>query len=240
MTAPVDGHAPRGANMPETGSPELERPPTLREAVFGDLEHIAFIKETPFPSLRGLLDVLTLPGTWAVIVFRLGSTAHHRGMRPISRFLYFLNIVVFGADMPTGAVIQPGLALPHPVGVAFAGGIRVGRRALLMRNIAIGGAGNPKRPGHPVLGDDVTLLDSAAVFGPVMVGDRSVIGANAVVVDDVPPDVFVYGSRKSDTIRPLSELGLGKRAEADLGYGIAGRQAKRIGMDARAATAEKR
>ncbi len=198
--------------------------PTLWTAVRGDLEHAAKVKESPFPSVSGLLDILALPGTWAVIIFRLASTAHHRGIRPLSRLLYFLNIVLFGAEMHPGAVVQPGLVVPHPVGMGFAGGCRIGRRALLLRNSAMGGAGNPKRPGQPTLGDDVVLLDSARVLGPVTVGDRSILGASALVNDDVPPDVFVYGVRKSEDMRPLDEMGLGEKAEAALGYGIAGRR----------------
>ena len=50
-----------------------------------------------------------------------------------------------------------------------------------------------------------------------------------MVVDDVPPDMFVYGVRKSDTMRPLAEMGLGERAEAELGYGRAGRLAQQAG-----------
>jgi serine O-acetyltransferase len=199
--------------------------PGLREAIRGDLAQMAKIKECRFPSLGGYIDILSIPGTWAVILFRLASTAHHRGLRPISRFLFFLNCVLFGAELHPGAVFQPGLVIPHPIGMGFASGIRGGERALLLRGTAMGSAGNPKRPGQPVLGDDVTLMDGARVLGPAHIGDRSIIGASAMVIDDVPPDTFVFGASKSTRMRPLAEMGLGIRAEAELGYGIHGRQA---------------
>lgn len=208
----------------EAGPEAVAGVPTLREAIRGDLAHAAKVKEAPFPSVGGLIDVLALPGTWAVIIFRLASTAHHRGLRPLSRMLFFLNVVLFGAELHPGAVVQPGLVVPHPVGMGFASGCRIGRRALLLRHTAMGGAGNPKRPGQPVLGDDVVLLDSARVLGPVTVGDRAIVGASALVNDDVPPDVFVYGVRKSSEFRPLAEMGLGEKAESALGYGAAGRR----------------
>ena len=218
MSAP-NGHAPR---------PVAERPvPSLGDAIRGDLAQMARIKECRYPSIGGAVDILSIPGTWAVIIFRLASTAHHKGIRPLSRFLFFLNTVLFGAELHPGAVVQPGLVIPHPVGMGFASGCRIGERALLLRHTAMGGAGNPKRPGQPSLGDDVTLLDSAKVLGPVHVGDRSMVGTNAVVVDDVPEDTFVYGARKSDVMRPLAEMGLGERAEAELGYGRGGRLADR-------------
>jgi serine O-acetyltransferase len=199
--------------------------PTLGDAIRGDLEQMAKVKEARWPSLGGAIDILSIPGTWAAIIFRLASTAHHKGIKPVSRFLFFLNTVLFGAELHPGAIVQPGLVIPHPVGMGFASGCRIGRRALLLRHTAMGGAGNPKRPGQPRLGDDVTLLDSAKVLGPVYIGDRSMIGTNAVVVDDVPADTFVYGVRKSDVMKPLAEMGLGERAEAEIGYGAAGRRA---------------
>ena len=199
--------------------------PPIGEAIRGDLAEMAKAKGTRFPSVGGYIDVLSIPGTWAVIVFRLASTCHHKGLRPLSRLFYFLNIVLFGAELHPGAIAQPGLVIPHPVGMGFASGCRLGRRCRLLRGTAMGGAGNPKRPGQPTLGDDVWLMDSAKVLGPVTIGDRSIIGTLAVVVDDIPPDVFVYGVRKSDTWRPLEDMGLGERAERARGYGMGGRLA---------------
>jgi serine O-acetyltransferase len=212
----VNGHGP-------DQSFEREVPP-LGVAIRGDLAQTAKMKECEFPSIGGAIDILSLPGTWAVIIFRLASTAHHKGLRPVSRLLFFVNAVLFGCELHAGAIVQPGLVVPHPVGMGFATGCRIGERAMLMRHTAMGAAGNPKRPGVPSLGDDVVLLDSAKVLGPVHVGDRSMIGTNAVVVDDIPADMFVYGVRKSDTMRPLAEMGLGEQAEAELGYGRAGRR----------------
>jgi len=118
--------------------------------------------------------------------------------------------------------------IPHPAGMGFSSGCRVGKRALMLRNTAMGGAGNPKRPGCPVLGDDVTLMDSVRVLGPVHIGDRTMIGTGAVVADDVGPDMFVYGPRRATETRPLAEMGLGEEAEAKLGYGAAARRAKNL------------
>ena len=198
-------------------------PPPFWEAVKGDLAEIASLKEAPWPSAATAIDVLALPGTWAVIVFRIGSTMHHRGLKPISRICYFMNIVLFGSELHNAAVVQPGLVLPHPNGVAFGGQLRVGVRCKLLRHSGMGGAGNPKKPGMPIVGDDVWFLDSAKALGPVTIGDRAMIGANALVADDVPADMFVFGPKPSTEMRPISELGIGAKAEREQGYGIAGR-----------------
>jgi serine O-acetyltransferase len=210
----------------DNGNGSMHEPeiPSLKEAVRGDLLEMARRKECRFPSVVGAIDIFSIPGTWAVILFRLASTAHHKGLRPLSRFLFFVNSVVFGAEMHPGAIVQPGLVVPHPAGMGFSSGLRIGKRVLLLRNTAMGGAGNPKRPGQPTLGDDVMVMDSATVLGPVHIGDRTIIGAGALVSDDVPSDMFVIGVRKSSEMRPLSEMGLGELEEAKLGYGAAGRR----------------
>jgi serine O-acetyltransferase len=208
------------------GSREEPGVPPLREAIWEDLTQMAKAKGCRFPSVGGMIDVLSIPGTWAVILFRLASTAHHKGIRPLSRLIFFMNVVLFGAELAPGAIIQPGLVIPHPVGICWGGDCRVGRRARLLHHTGMGSAGNPKFPGMPVFGDDVTLLEGSLVFGPVHIGDRSILAARAVVVQDVPPDTYVYGVRKSETMRPLAEMGLGEQEEAKLGYGAAARRAK--------------
>jgi serine O-acetyltransferase len=193
---------------------DAPRIPALWEALRADLEHVAKNKGSRYPSVVGLIDVLSLPGTWAVILFRLANTAHYKGLRPLSRFLYFINVVLFGAELHPTAIVQPGLLIPHPVGVGMAGECRIGSGVTLFHCTVLGGLGDPKRPGQPILGNDVILFDNASVFGPVHVGDRSIIGTRAIVVDDVEPDMFVFGARKSQLVRPLSEMGLEGHATA--------------------------
>jgi serine O-acetyltransferase len=212
----VDGPLVEGLHVM---SADLPAPPRFLDAVRADLREIAKEKGARWPSLGGVADVLTLPGAWAVFLFRVASTLHHRGLRPLSRLVFFANVVLFSAELHPGAIAGPGLVIPHTAGVGIASGTVLGARVRMLRGTAVGGAGNPKRPGLPVIGDDVWILDSAKVLGPAHIGDRTMIGTNAVVVDDIPEDVFVFGARKSSEYRPLAELGLGEAAEAEHGYG---------------------
>ncbi len=187
--------------------------PKLLEALREDLAHMARLKGARFPSVGGAMDILSLPGTWAVILYRLANTAHHKGIRPLSRFLFFVNCVLFGAELYPSTVIQPGLVVPHPFGIGVGDGTRIGRRAMILGHVRLGGSGNPRRPGSPVLGDDVVLMDSCKVFGPVHVGQRCIVGTNAVVTRDIGPDMFVFGSRGADEVKPLALLGLEDHAQ---------------------------
>jgi len=169
-------------------------PPRFFEAVKGDLATMAVMKEADYPSLGGLVDILALPGTWAVLLFRLAGALHRAGLRPLSRLVYFANCVLFGADLAPTAVVQPGLALPHPVGVAVSPGW-IGRNVRLMGGVRIGGGAydNQHRDGLPTIGDGCFILDGAKLFGPVVVGANTIVGTNAVVTRDLPPNVIAVG-----------------------------------------------
>lgn len=162
--------------------------------VRADLASMAELKQAPFPSVGAVVDLLLLPGTWAVLLFRLSSLLHSSGLRPLSRLVYFANCVLFGADLAPTAVVGPGLALPHPVGVAFSP-VHIGRNVRLMGGVRLGGGGydDVTRDGLPTIGDDCYIFDGAKVFGAVTVGDRVVVGTNSVVSRDVPSDVIVLG-----------------------------------------------
>jgi serine O-acetyltransferase len=171
------------------------RRPSFLRTCWLDLAGMAEVKRTPFPSLRGLVDVLLLPGTWAVLVWRVASGLHRLHLRLFSRLLYFVNVVVFGADLAPGADVGPGLVIPHPVGVAF-GDVRMGSQTRLMGGVRIGGGGfaDPGRDGFPTIGDECWLMDGAKVFGPVAIGDRALLAANALVRDDVPAEAIAAGT----------------------------------------------
>lgn len=175
-------------------------------AVRADMAELARTKQVPYPSVKARIDVAMLPGFWAVLLWRVANLLHDAGLRPFSRLTYLLNLMLFGADLHPGSTVGAGFVLPHPVGVAIASGTVIGARCNVLGRVAIGGSGNPRRAGHPVIGEDVWIMDSATVFGPLTIGDRTMIGAGAIVGDDVPADMFVHGPRRSVEFTPLAEL----------------------------------
>ena len=87
-------------------------------------------------------------------------------------------------------VAGPGLSIAHPGTVVISDLASVGRNCRIHSDVCIGEV----LESAPVIGDDVWIGPGAKIFGPVTVGDRAVIGANAVVAQDVPPGVTVAGS----------------------------------------------
>lgn len=86
------------------------------------------------------------------------------------------------------AEIDDGLRLPHPVGIVIGSGATIGKRCTIYQNVSVGsvhwekGADGP----HPTIGDDVLLSTGAVLIGPIIIGNKVNVGANAVVRTNVP------------------------------------------------------
>ena len=99
--------------------------------------------------------------------------------------------VVTGADIPLGCRIGGGLLLPHPNGIVIHPDARIGPNCLIFQQVTLGTGGS--RPGAPVIGAGVDICAGAKVLGGVAIGERAVIGANAVVLSDVPAGATAVG-----------------------------------------------
>jgi serine O-acetyltransferase len=99
--------------------------------------------------------------------------------------------VMAGAEIPLNAGrIEGGLLMPHPNGVVVHPAAKVGPNCLLFQQVTLG---TGPRPGLPKLGGAVEVGPGAKVLGGVTVGDFAVIGANAVVIEDVPAGAVAVG-----------------------------------------------
>jgi serine O-acetyltransferase len=144
----------------------------------------------------------------------------------VARALTYLNLVLHSAEFHPSSVIGPGFVLLHPQGCGTSAGVRIGARCRMLKGVALGAGGydDPGRDGVPVVGDDVLLCDGASVWGPVTIGDRSVVGAGVRLFKSVPADSKVlYAQRQMVVSRldvsgdpPVAEVGK-QRASADPG-----------------------
>lgn len=110
--------------------------------------------------------------------------------------------VASGADIPLTCCIGGGLRLPHPNGVVLHPDARVGPNCLIFQQVTIGTVASG---GTPVVGGHVDIGTGAKLLGSVVVGDHAVIGANAVVVHDVPAHHVAVGVPAS--CRPIRPAG---------------------------------
>jgi serine O-acetyltransferase len=91
-------------------------------------------------------------------------------------------------------MIGPEFFIDHGSGVVIGETAEIGRRVTLYQGVTLGGTGFQRGKRHPTLGDDVTVGSGAKLLGPIAVGDGAKIGANTVVVEDVPPSSTVVGN----------------------------------------------
>nr|WP_286198736.1 hypothetical protein [Mesorhizobium sp. BR1-1-16] len=94
------------------------------------------------------------------------------------------------------AVIAPSVSFPHPTGIVIGDGVIIGERAKIYQNVTLGGArvGDQKANNYPTIGQDTVLFAGVVVVGKVTVGANCIVGANAVVLSDVPDGAVAVGS----------------------------------------------
>jgi serine O-acetyltransferase len=169
--------------------------PTWRiEAMLNAIrEDIACVLERDPAAHSRLEIVLAYSGLHAVWLHRI----HHRlwlaGWRTPARVLAQLARGLTGIEIHPGATIGPRLFIDHGMGVVIGETAEIGADVTLYHGVTLGGVST--RPGkrHPTLEDGVVVGAGAKVLGAITVGKNTRIGANAVVVKDVEPDMVVVG-----------------------------------------------
>lgn len=136
-----------------------------------------------------ILKVAFTDGTMAMINYRLMQWARRWRLIPLELLLNKANAVLCNCIIGRGAEFGPGFVLIHSTGIVINACVRGGEHVYLEHQVTIGA----ERRQAPVLGSNVFVGAGAKIIGPIIVGDGARIGANAVVVDDVPEYTTVVG-----------------------------------------------
>jgi len=153
------------------------------------------------PAARSRLEVaLTYPGFHAVLAHRLSHALWLRGWRVLGRVVSQFTRWITGIEIHPGATIGRRLFIDHGMGVVVGETAEIGDDVTMYQDITLGGTSpsvnsaaqvNKKR--HPTLRDRVIVGAGAQVLGAITVGHGAKVGANAVVVTDVPAGALVVG-----------------------------------------------
>jgi serine acetyltransferase len=120
---------------------------------------------------------------------------------PLARVLMYLNTLFFYTELSPKAVIGPGLVMLH-LGCGCAGGTRIGKNCIMVMFVTMGMGGmGAEGDGPPTIGDDVVFLAHTSVWGPVTVGDRTVLGSGVRLQRSVPSDSFVLAPQRQKVLR---------------------------------------
>ncbi|MFC0674139.1 serine O-acetyltransferase EpsC [Brachybacterium hainanense] len=164
------------------------------DAVAAVREDVAAARRRDPAATGDLQLVLTSPGLHAIWAHR---AAHALWRRPRARLPALL--LAQGMRSATGIEIHPGAQIgrrffiDHGMGVVIGETAEVGDDVMLYHGVTLGGRSMRRVKRHPTVGDGVTIGAGARVLGPVVLGERSQIGANAVVVRDVPAGATAVG-----------------------------------------------
>jgi serine O-acetyltransferase len=140
-------------------------------------------------SWQAIARVLVSDGTLAMMFYRCMQFSRHHGLWPLELVFNKLNVVLCNCIIGRGAEFGPRFVLIHATGIVINGGVRGGAGIHLEHQVTIGA----ERRRNPVLEDGVFVGAGAKILGQVVVGAHARVGANAVVVKDVPDYATVVG-----------------------------------------------
>jgi serine O-acetyltransferase len=146
------------------------------------------------PAARSRLEiVLCYPGVHAVALHRVAHRLWGWRLRLLARFLSHISRFLTGIEIHPAARIGRRLVIDHGDGVVIGETAEIGDDVLMYHQVTLGGTSLAGGKRHPTIGDKVILGAGAKILGPIVVGEGARVGANAVVLSDVPPGQTVVG-----------------------------------------------
>ncbi|MGV1047391.1 MAG: serine O-acetyltransferase [Solirubrobacterales bacterium] len=133
-------------------------------------------------------------GVQALLAHRAAHALAEARVPLLPRTIAYLTRAVTGVEIHPAAEIGKELFIDHGSGVVIGETAKIGDRVTLYQGVTLGGTGFQRGKRHPSLGDNVTVGSGAKLLGPIAVGDGAKVGANTVVVEDVPPGATVVGN----------------------------------------------
>ncbi|MFA6358324.1 MAG: serine O-acetyltransferase EpsC [Candidatus Omnitrophota bacterium] len=146
------------------------------------------------PAAKSFIEVILLyPGLHALVYYRIAHVLYAMRLFFLARFLSQLARFSTGIEIHPGAKIGKRFFIDHGFGVVIGETAVIGNDVLLYQGATLGGTGIVKGKRHPTVGNNVVVGAGAKVLGNIVIGDNSYIGANAVVIKDVPSNSTVVG-----------------------------------------------
>ncbi len=146
------------------------------------------------PAARNAFEVMTYAGLHAIFWHRIAHFYWRHNLKFLARLTSQFSRFLTGIEIHPGAQIAGGFFIDHGMGVVIGETAEIGKNCLLYHQVTLGGVSLEKKKRHPTLGDNVVIGTGAKVLGAINLGDNSKVGANAVVLKDVPPNSTVVGN----------------------------------------------
>ena len=152
------------------------------------------VYKTYDPAARSSVEVFLLyPGFKAQIFYRIARYLFVRRVPFVPRLISEIARFLTGIEIHPGAEIGHSLVIDHGMGVVIGETAVVGNHVLIYQGVTLGGTSLHKIKRHPTIGDRVVLGAGCKVLGDITVGEGSRVGANSVVIENVPAECTVVG-----------------------------------------------
>jgi serine O-acetyltransferase len=155
----------------------------------------AALERDPAARSVGRVEMLlTYRGVQALLAHRVSHAMYAAGVPLLPRWLSYVTTAMTGVEIHPAARIGRGLFIDHGVGVVIGETAEVGDDVTIYQGVTLGGTGFARGKRHPTVGNEAMIGAGAALLGPIEIGERAKIGANSVVIHDVPPNSTVVGN----------------------------------------------
>ena len=162
--------------------------------IFSDIKRqVENIKKSDPASRNTLSIILLYPSIHAIFVYRIAHFFYKIHFYFLARLLSQISRFFTGIEIHPGATIGKGFFIDHGMGAVIGETSVVGDDVKMFHGVTLGGVGNQKGKRHPTVGNNVTIGAGAKVLGNIYIGEHANIGANAVVLKDVPPFTTAVG-----------------------------------------------
>ncbi|MEF9935332.1 MAG: serine O-acetyltransferase EpsC [Clostridium sp.] len=146
------------------------------------------------PAAKNMLEVvLCYPGLHAVLFYRMTNKLYKRKWFVLARVISQIVRNFTGIEIHPGATIGKGLFIDHGMGIVIGETAEVGDNVTIYHGVTLGGTGKDTGKRHPTIGDNVLIGAGSKILGPIKIGSNSKIGANSVVLKEVPENSTVVG-----------------------------------------------
>jgi len=146
------------------------------------------------PALHSRLELFfNYPGLWALFFYRIAHWFHLKKLRFLPRFISAMGMFLTSIDIHPGATIGRRVFIDHGTGVVIGETAIVGEDVLIYQQVTLGGVSTTKGKRHPTIEEKVVIGAGAKILGNITIGESSKVGANSVVIKDVPPHSTAVG-----------------------------------------------
>jgi len=146
------------------------------------------------PAIKSKFELLfNYPGVWAIVSYRIANWLYKKNLKLFARILSGITQFITNIDIHPASTIGRRVFIDHGIGVVIGETAVIEDDVLIYQGVTLGGVSLTKGKRHPTVKKNVTIGSGAKILGNITIGENSKIGANSVVIKDIPPQSTAVG-----------------------------------------------